>query len=338
MANSFWNYVTSLVAGTLAEAEPVNTSFDGIESGFTAVEAITDQAVKVTNSPGTVAIVLNAAARANKLLEFDVNGDIAATTIMGDWKGDHADAAGTDYQIRDVVKDAAGAVRTGNLYICTATHTSTGDLATDIANWDLLMESLATGGIVDNSDQAVLTLGADESATFAGTINIEGAGGTANYVFRPEYAGLFGAQVFSTTSFVDMATLTVELEASSYYEFEAQFIILGLAGSGVDAQWTLDFKDNGSILNGLSHAVHGGSVTVTQQVLYKGSFTAGDLDSTEVGVEYDSSDTTLIMIKGQARTTSGAETVVPQFRKGDAGEGSFTVRYGSFMRFNKITA
>ena len=83
MSNSFWNFVTRLVPGELARAEDVNDSLDGVAAGFDAVEVITDQAVKVTNSPGTVAIVLNAAARANKLLEFDTNGDIAATTNYG---------------------------------------------------------------------------------------------------------------------------------------------------------------------------------------------------------------------------------------------------------------
>ncbi len=141
--SAFWNFVTRMVPGTLARAEDVNTNFDGVDNGFTLVEAEIDKSLQITNSPGVTDINLNAASRANKLISFDVNGDIAATTIIGDWKGDHADAAGTDYEIRDVVKDAAASIGQDNLYICNNTHTSTGSLATDVANWDLLVESSA---------------------------------------------------------------------------------------------------------------------------------------------------------------------------------------------------
>lgn len=143
MSNSFWNFVTRMVSGELAKADDVNTNFDGVEAGFTLVETDLDSAMRVTNAPGVTDVTTNAATRALKLISFDVNGDIVATTPIGDWKGDHADAAGTDYTIRDTVKDAAGSIGQDNIYICTATHTSTGDLATDTANWDLLFDVAA---------------------------------------------------------------------------------------------------------------------------------------------------------------------------------------------------
>lgn len=165
MANSFFSFVTQMVAGALARAEDVNSNLQSIEAGFDAVEAVTDQSLKVTSSPGTVAIVLNAAARANKLLSFDANGDIAATTIIGDWKGAHADAAGTDYQIRDVVKDAAGSLSLNSLYICTATHTSTGSLSTDTANWELLISAtIGNAASVNIADAGGLITATDVEA------------------------------------------------------------------------------------------------------------------------------------------------------------------------------
>jgi len=145
----FWNFTNVLVGGTLARADDVNVSLSGIDTGFDLVEADINKAIMITTSPGVTDIVLNAAARANKLVAFDVNGDIAASQILGDWKGDHANAAGTDYQIRDVVSDAAGSVAVGNLYICTVTHTSTGGLSADIANWDLLLD---VGDVPGNGD------------------------------------------------------------------------------------------------------------------------------------------------------------------------------------------
>jgi len=139
--SAFWNFVTRFTAGTLAKAEDVNTNLDGIDAGLALVETEIDKAVQITNGAGVTDIVLSAAARANKLLAFDANGDIAASTILGDWKGNHAAAAGTDYQIRDVVKDSTGALGLNNLYICISTHTSTGTLLTDTANWELLVDA-----------------------------------------------------------------------------------------------------------------------------------------------------------------------------------------------------
>lgn len=157
--SAYWNFVTQMVPATLAKAEDVNTNLSGIDNGFALVEVEINKCLQITNSPGVVDVSLNAAARANKLISFDVNGDITATTIMGDWKGDHAAAAGTDYTIRDIVKDATAALGQDNLYICITTHTSTGDLATDTANWELLVDAAQamdwaqkTDGIVDAVD------------------------------------------------------------------------------------------------------------------------------------------------------------------------------------------
>lgn len=179
--SSFWNFVTQMVAGTLARAEDVNTNLSGIDTGFDLVETEINKTIQITNAAGVTDVPLNATARANKLLSFDVNGDIAATTIMGDWKGAHADAAGTDYQIRDVVRDDAGALQLGSLYICIATHTSTGSLLTDTANWELLVDSTSLttfGGLLPASylradDPDTLSV---NSASDALTINNAGAG------------------------------------------------------------------------------------------------------------------------------------------------------------------
>ena len=143
MANSFWNFVTRFVPGTLAKAEDVNTQFDGVASGLDSVETEINKAIQIVSSPGTTEISENAAARALKLIQFNSSGDIELGTVIGDYQGDHADAAGTDYYVRDVVKDAAAALGLNNLYICNTAHTSTGDLSADTANWDLLVDVAA---------------------------------------------------------------------------------------------------------------------------------------------------------------------------------------------------
>lgn len=173
MANSFWNFVSQFTAGTLAKAEDVNTNFSGVEAGFDAVETETDQAIKVTNAAGVTDVVLNAAARANKLLAFDASGDVIASQILGVWKGAHADAAGTDYQVRDVVRDDAGSIQLGSLYICNNTHTSTGSLLTDTANWDILVD--ATDLTTLGGFTAAQYLRSDTDDTFTGILTLVGS-------------------------------------------------------------------------------------------------------------------------------------------------------------------
>ena len=139
MANSYWNFVTALAAGTLARAEDVNTSFTGINTGLDLIETEFNKAIQITNAPGTTDINENAAARANKLVAFNALGHIELSTTIGSYRGNHANAAGTAYYVRDVVKDAAASLGLNNLYICKTAHTSTGGLSADTANWDLLV-------------------------------------------------------------------------------------------------------------------------------------------------------------------------------------------------------
>jgi len=195
--SAFWNFVTRMVPGTLAKAEDVNTNLDGINTGLNLVEVEIDKAIQITNSPGVTDIGLNASARANKLLAFDANGDIAASQILGDWQEDHVDAAGTDYEIRDVVKDAAGSIGQDNIYICKTTHTSTGSLATDIANWDLLVD---VAGVAASAAAALVS--ENNAATSADFLDDRALGpfSTANEptLDNDGNALLTGAQYFNT--------------------------------------------------------------------------------------------------------------------------------------------
>jgi len=143
--SAFWNFVNRFTPGTLAKAEDVNGNFDGVDNAFTLVEAETESAIRVITEAGVTTIAANAAARANKYLQFDAVGDIGVSvTILGDWRGDHAAAGGTDYVLNDVVKDATGALGQDNIYVCTNAHTSTGTLADDVAEWDLLVDAAAS--------------------------------------------------------------------------------------------------------------------------------------------------------------------------------------------------
>lgn len=81
MANSYWNHTGDLIPGTLARADDVDTQLDGIAAGFDAVEDDIDGSIKVTVEPGVLTITDNAAARANKVLAFDSNGDLEVLDV-----------------------------------------------------------------------------------------------------------------------------------------------------------------------------------------------------------------------------------------------------------------
>lgn len=93
MANSFWNFATRMVAGTLAKAADVNTNFDGVAAGFTLVEADID-AISYTivneGSDATTFILFSADATgalaplSNANLTFDAfTGTLGATFLTG---------------------------------------------------------------------------------------------------------------------------------------------------------------------------------------------------------------------------------------------------------------
>lgn len=76
-SNSFWNHVTSLIAGLLARAEDVNAHLDGIAEGFDSVETELGKCIQVTGAGMTTFdISSNAAARADKLVGFDATGAV----------------------------------------------------------------------------------------------------------------------------------------------------------------------------------------------------------------------------------------------------------------------
>ena len=172
MANRFWNFVVEMVSGTLAKAEDVNTNLSGIQTGFDDTAGELDQAIQITNAPGTTSITLNAASRALKILTFNADGDVVAVDDMGNWQGNHADAAGTDYNERDLVKDAAGALGLNNIYRCNTSHTSTGDLLADTANWDLVVDVTDVESAVTAAEAAQL---AAETAQTAAELAETGA-------------------------------------------------------------------------------------------------------------------------------------------------------------------
>lgn len=172
MANSLWNFVTKLVPGTLAKAEDVNVNFEGIQAGFDAVEAGVGNTMRVVNEAGVTTISLGAVARALRVVAFDASGDLIADVFLGENKGNHVEAAGTDYKKRDIIKDAAGSEGLNNIYMCNTDHTSGADFSTDFAlgYWDLLI-NVVDVEIAKTAAEAAETLAAMWASQTSGIVD-----------------------------------------------------------------------------------------------------------------------------------------------------------------------
>ena len=122
-------------------AETVEGAFDKSVAIVQELQEEVDRSIKLsrTNTITSTEFTVDAATRANKILAFDANGEIAVTQELGIYKGNWA--ASTSYSARDLVKDTT----TNNIFIANTAHTSSGSLPlttnTDSAKWDLLVDA-----------------------------------------------------------------------------------------------------------------------------------------------------------------------------------------------------
>jgi len=122
-------------------AETVEGAFDKSVAIAQELQEEVDRSIKLsrTNTMTSTEFTVDAATRANKILAFDANGEIAVTQELGTYKGNWA--ASTSYSARDIVKDTT----TNNIFIANTAHTSSGSLPlttnTDSAKWDLLVDA-----------------------------------------------------------------------------------------------------------------------------------------------------------------------------------------------------
>ena len=122
-------------------AETVEGAFDKSVAIVQELQEEVDRSIKLsrTNTMTSTEFTVDAATRANKILAFDANGEIAVTQELGIYQGNWS--ASTSYNERDLVKDTT----TNNIFIANTAHTSSGSLPlttnTDSAKWDLLVDA-----------------------------------------------------------------------------------------------------------------------------------------------------------------------------------------------------
>ena len=129
-ANQYFDWPASasrFVRFDTVRAADGNAALDLVTGGMTAVAADVLRAIKLpVGTAVDQVITLTALQRSNRLMSFDVSGNLTAILGAFNYRGDWATA--TAYVARDTFRDAT----TKNIYFVAIDHTS-GVLATDIA-------------------------------------------------------------------------------------------------------------------------------------------------------------------------------------------------------------
>ena len=108
-----------------------------------------------TNEIATAEFTTGAADRANKILGFDTNGDLAIFQEIGTFKGTDATTTTADYVERDIVKSTTAA-QLDNVYIALQ-DSPTGTLLTNTTYWALLVDAVSAATSATNAAASAVT-------------------------------------------------------------------------------------------------------------------------------------------------------------------------------------
>ena len=133
---------------------PAESHEEGLDRATMAIQQIQEEVTRSlklskTNTMTSTEFTVGAADRANKILAFDTNGEIAVTQEIGTFRGNWA--ASTAYAGRDIVKDTS----TNNIFIVNTAHTSVGSepLTTnaEAAKYTLVVDAQAATNAANNA-------------------------------------------------------------------------------------------------------------------------------------------------------------------------------------------
>jgi len=123
---------------------PAESHEEGLDRATMAIQQLQEEltrSIKLskTNTMTSTEFSVGASDRANKILAFDTNGELAVTQELGTNRGNWS--SGVTFNARDIVKDSSN----NNVYLCNTTHTSTGTTPissnADVAKWDLIVDA-----------------------------------------------------------------------------------------------------------------------------------------------------------------------------------------------------
>jgi hypothetical protein len=133
---------------------PAESHEEGLDRATMAIQQLQEEVTRSlklskTNTMTSTEFTVGASDRANKILAFDTNGELAVTQELGTNRGNWATA--TTFNARDIVKDSSN----NNIYIANTTHTSVGTTPissnADVAKWDLIVDAQAATNAANNA-------------------------------------------------------------------------------------------------------------------------------------------------------------------------------------------
>jgi hypothetical protein len=154
---------------------PADSHEEGLDRSMMAIQQLQEEitrSIKLsrTNTMSSTEFNVDASSRANKILAFDANGEIAVTQELGTYRGNWLTA--TSYAGRDLVKDTSN----NNIYYVNTAHTSSGSQPlssnANTAYYTLIVDTAsattaATNAATSASNAATSATNAANSATTA---------------------------------------------------------------------------------------------------------------------------------------------------------------------------
>lgn len=125
--------------------------------------------VSQTNSIATATFTATPAARANKVLSFDSNGDLLAAQELGTFRGTDATVTTASYDERDLVKSTTAA-QLDNVYIALQASPS-GTLLTNTTYWALVVDAVSAATSAAAAASSASAAAADAILTAADVVS-----------------------------------------------------------------------------------------------------------------------------------------------------------------------
>jgi hypothetical protein len=259
-------------------ANSIETAYDKLTQISQELQEQIDRSIKLsrTNTITSTEFTVGSVDRANKILAFDANGEIAVTQELGTYRGNWATA--TSYNGRDLVKDTSN----NNIYIINTAHTSSGAQP--------LSSNANTAYYTLIVDAASAASSATASATSAAAALASQNAASSSASAASSSASAASSSASAASSSASAASSSAASAATSYDDFDDRYL-----GSKSSAP-TLD-NDGNALING---ALYWNSVSAQMFVRDSGAWVAIKPTTVEQG-----NITTVAGISANVTTVAG---------------------------------